>query len=445
MDNTNQYPGGNTTPGGEENQNMPGNTGGRDPKEFQLHIPEEALRFGDEGQDTLQSFSDSYQKDGGERKRQQDKKQRKKDKKEMKAREKIKGRRNRLLFRCVWLSMIVMVSIVTARYLLVGVNDMLAVSRSSSATVSVELEKDCTIQDVANALEKSGAIQNSFFFTMYCIVTGADDGFGQGSYEVETNLDYEAIVNYLQSNTNRKDVVRITFPEGVNLLEIAQKLEENEVCTAEEVLEAANSSNYDDYDFVKAITNADERYYKLEGYLFPDTYDFYKGEDPKVALGKMINTCQTRFSKEMREKAEEMGYTIDEVLTLASIVQAEATDEKDMTMIAGILQNRLESGSSQDIYRLQCDSTVYYPYANKSQVPEDELENFTSTYDTYNIEGLPPGPICSPGLAAIRAVLEPSPNSAGMYYFCHDEEGKAYYASTASQHEANLRAAGLAE
>lgn len=439
MDNTNRYPGGEQSP--EENINRPK----RDTGGFQVQIPEEALRFGEDEQETLQSFSDSHQKDGGEKKRKLDKKQQKRDKKERKAREKIKGRQNRWLFRCVWLCMIVTVSVVVSRYLVVGVNDMLAVGRSASGSVSVELEKDCSLQDVANTLEKNGAIDNSFFFTMYCIVTGADDGFGQGSYELDTDMDYEAIVNYLQNNTNRQDVVRITFPEGINLLEIAEKLEENEVCTAEEVLEAANSSEYDDYDFVAAITNTDERYYKLEGYLFPDTYDFYKGEDPKVALGKMINTCQTRFSKEMREKAEKLGYTIDEVLTLASIVQAEAVDEKDMRMIAGILQNRLEDGPSHDIYHLECDSTSYYPYANKSQVPEDELDGFTSTYDTYTIEGLPPGPICSPGLSAIQAVLEPSSDSAGMYYFCHDEEGTPYYASTWSQHQANLQKAGLTE
>ena len=280
---------------------------------------------------------------------------------------------------------------------------------------------------------------------MYCLVTGADDGFGQGSFTLDTNLDYEAIINYLQTTGNRQDVVTITFPEGLSLLEVAQKLEENEVCTVEEVLEAANSGEYDNYDFINAIDNEEDRYYKLEGYLFPDTYDFYKGEDPKIALGKMINNCQNRFSKETRDEIQEQGYTIDQVLTLASIVQAEATDEKDMRMVAGILINRLEDGASRDIYRLECDSTTYYPYRSKSQVPEKERDTFKSTYDTYTIEGLPPGPICNPGMDAIQAVLEPSSESAGMYYFCHDADGNAYYASTWSQHEANLAEAGLTD
>ena len=414
-------------------------------EKFQLNIPEEALRFGEEDPESIHSCSDGFKKEeSAKNKKAVDRKQRRQEKKEMKAREKIKGRNNRGLFRCVWISMILLVSIALTRYLMVGVDDLLAVSRASGSA-QVELEENCSVGDVADALKEQGVINNSFFFTMYCLVTGADDGFGQGSFTLDTNLDYEAIINYLQTTGNRQDVVTITFPEGLSLLETAQKLEENEVCTVEEVLEAANSGEYDNYDFINAIDNEEDRYYKLEGYLFPDTYDFYKGEDPKIALGKMINNCQNRFSKETRDEIQEQGYTIDQVLTLASIVQAEATDEKDMRMVAGILINRLEDGASRDIYRLECDSTTYYPYRSKSQVPEKERDTFKSTYDTYTIEGLPPGPICNPGMDAIQAVLEPSSESAGMYYFCHDADGNAYYASTWSQHEANLAEAGLTD
>lgn len=414
-------------------------------EKFQLNIPEEALRFGEEDPESIHSCSDGFKKEESvKNKKAVDRKQRKQEKKEMKAREKVKGRNNRGLFRCVWISMILLVSIALTRYLMVGVDDLLAVSRASGSA-QVELEENCSVGDVADVLKEQGVINNSFFFTMYCLVTGADDGFGQGSFTLDTNLDYEAIINYLQTTGNRQDVVTITFPEGLSLLEVAQKLEENEVCTVEEVLEAANSGEYDNYDFINAIDNEEDRYYKLEGYLFPDTYDFYKGEDPKIALGKMINNCQNRFSKETRDEIQEQGYTIDQVLTLASIVQAEATDEKDMRMVAGILINRLEDGASRDIYRLECDSTTYYPYRSKSQVPEEERDTFKSTYDTYTIEGLPPGPICNPGMDAIQAVLEPSSESAGMYYFCHDADGNAYYASTWSQHEANLAEAGLTD
>lgn len=432
MDDNKQFtdaPGGDSTPQQQR------------PEKFQLHIPEEALQYGDESPE-MQSFSGQGSASQAPSEEKQSRKQRRLEKKQAKAREKVKGRKNRGLFRCVWISMVILVSIALSRYLLVGVNDMLAVSRTEG-TASVELSEDPTMEQVSQTLTEAGVISNPEFFSLYCMVTGADDGFGQGSYEIDTNMDYEAIVNFLQNNNNRQDVVNITFPEGLNLREFAERLEENEVCTVEEVLEAANSGLFDDYDFINAIDNEDERYYKLEGYLFPDTYDFYKGEDPDIALGKMINNCQNRFSKEMRDRATEMGYTIDEILTLASIVQAEANDEEDMGMVAGILLNRLEDGASHDIYRLECDSTTFYPYRSQSQVPEEERETYVSRYDTYTIEGLPPGPICNPGLQAINAVLWPSEDSEGMYYFCHDADGNAYYASTWSEHQQHLEEAGL--
>ena len=419
MDDNKQFtdaPGGDSTPQQQR------------PEKFQLHIPEEALQYGDESPE-MQSFSGQGSASQAPSEEKQSRGQRRLEKKQAKAREKVKGRKNRGLFRCVWISMVILVSIALSRYLLVGVNDMLAVSRTEG-TASVELSEDPTMEQVSQTLTEAGVISNPEFFSLYCMVTGADDGFGQGSYEIDTNMDYEAIVNFLQNNNNRQDVVNITFPEGLNLREFAERLEENEVCTVEEVLEAANSDLFDDYDFINAIDNEDERYYKLEGYLFPDTYDFYKGEDPDIALGKMINNCQNRFSKEMRDRATEMGYTIDEILTLASIVQAEANGEDDMGMVAGILLNRL-------------DSTTFYPYRSQSQVPEEERETYVSRYDTYTIEGLPPGPICNPGLQAINAVLWPSEDSEGMYYFCHDADGNAYYASTWSEHQQHLEEAGL--
>ena len=111
----------------------------------------------------------------------------------------------------------------------------------------------------------------------------------------------------------------------------------------------------------------------------------------------------------------------------------------------GWLENRLESGSSVNIYHLDCDSTTFYPYRTKEDVPEDERDTYVSRYDTYTITGLPAGPICNPGIDAIRAVLDPSTEMSGYYYFCHDKNGKAYYARTQAEHEENMREAGLLE
>ena len=162
-------------------------------------------------------------------------------------------------------------------------------------------------------------------------------------------------------------------------------------------------------------------------------------------LSKMVYNTTRRLTSDVREMIEKSGMTIQQVMTLASIVQAEASDEADMYKIAAILENRLESGASHDIYYLNCDSTTFYPYRTKEDVPEDERETYVSRYDTYTVKGLPAGPINNPGIDAIRAVLDPSSEMSGYYYFCHDKDGNPYYARTSSEHEANMREAGLLE
>ncbi len=133
--------------------------------------------------------------------------------------------------------------------------------------------------------------------------------------------------------------------------------------------------------------------------------------------------------------------TLDQVMTLASMIQAEAANKEDMYMVSSVFYNRLNSGGKGDLLRLRSDPTTYYPYRTKAAVPSDIVGTFKSRYDTYTIQGLPAGPICSPGLEAIDAALHPA--STKYYYFAHDKDGKAYYAETNAQHERNLVKAGL--
>jgi UPF0755 protein len=133
--------------------------------------------------------------------------------------------------------------------------------------------------------------------------------------------------------------------------------------------------------------------------------------------------------------------TLDQLLTLASMIQAEAADKDDMAKVSSVFHNRLNSGGKDDLLRLRSDPTTYYPYRQKSLVPAELRDTYKSRYDTYTIEGLPPGPICNPGMDAIDAALNPA--DTDYYYFCHDAKGKAYYAKTNTQHQANLKKAGL--
>ena len=121
-------------------------------------------------------------------------------------------------------------------------------------------------------------------------------------------------------------------------------------------------------------------------------------------------------------------------MTLASIIQAEARDTEDMYMISAVLHNRLRDGAYRDIYVLGCDSTTYYPYRRVEDLPEG-MEDYKSSYDTYTISGLPAGPICNPGIDAIKAALRPSEDGSGYYYFGHHDDGTPYHSRTLSEHE----------
>ncbi|WP_312694052.1 endolytic transglycosylase MltG [Caproiciproducens sp.] len=356
-------------------------------------------------------------------------------------RNKEKGRKNKAFFRFIWIIMVLFASILFSQFMITGINDMLAIGKEK-VTVTVEIPKNATTEQISDILNGAGVVRDVSFFQVYSKLTKADGHYSNGSYKIDTNMDYEAIINNLQSNLNRVDTIKITFKEGVNALEMAALLEKNGVCAAKDVLSVINSNDFDkDYEMLRAITNQKDRYYKLEGYLFPDTYEFYKDEDPKQVVAKLISNCNKKLTKQIRSKAADQNMTVDQMLTLASMIQAEAADKEDMYKVSSVFHNRLNSSGTGDLLRLRSDPTTYYPYRTKASVPSDIRETYKSKYDTYTIKGLPAGPICNPGAEAIDAALNPA--STKYYYFCHDKDGKAYYAATNAQHEANLRKAGL--
>jgi UPF0755 protein len=351
-----------------------------------------------------------------------------------------KGRKNKNFFRFFWVIMVLFISVLLAQYLITGINDMLAIGKEK-VSVTVEIPKKATSEQVAGILKNAGVIRDANFFVLYSKLTKADGSYRNGSYKIDTNLDYQAIITTLQSNLNRIDTIKVTIKEGINVLEMAGLLEKQNVCSAKEFLAIANSDQFDSsYEIIKAISNGKERYYKLEGYLFPDTYDFYKDEDPKNVVKKLLNNCSKKLTKQIQDKAVAKNMSLDQVMTLASMIQAEAADKEDMYKVSSVFHNRLAK-EVDDLQRLRSDPTTYYPYRTKDAVPSDLRSTYKSRYDTYTIKGLPPGPICNPGMDAIDAALNPA--NTNYLYFCHDKNGKAYYATTNAKHEANLKKAGL--
>lgn len=375
------------------------------------------------------------------------KKKKKAEKKERKA----KNKRNRRYFRLFWITSVVIVGAMLSVFVVNGMNDLLAINRTDSSTVTIEIPENPTLDLIADTLAKNGIIDEPSYFKMFASMTKSTDSFTQGTYEMRKNMDYEAIINYLLSKNNRTDTVKVMIAEGQNVLEIANTLKENGVLNnTDSFLELCASDKFDrDFSFLKDIKNSKDRYYKLEGYLYPDTYEFYKNEDAESTIYKFLNNYEMKLTekqdvrgydklttvKKMLEKSDS-GYTLDEIMTIASIIQAEAANADDMYTISSILHNRLTADVNMGVSNLGLDSTKFYPYRSAADVPASAGKNYTSRYDTYNKAGLPAGPICNPGMEAIKAAL--NPNDTSYYFFCHDKDGNAYYASTIYEHEANL-------
>lgn len=230
---------------------------------------------------------------------------------------------------------------------------------------------------------------------------------------------------------------RITFIEGSTLTECFKLLEENGVASFDDLMNVAQNYAFNDYKIYSDIPIDENRCFKLEGYLFPDTYDFFLDEAPESVIARFLSNTDVKITDEMRDRATELGYTMDEIIVIASIIQAEGAFENDAATIAGIIYNRLDDG-----IKLQMDSTYFYAHNDiASYVGEENLGEYKEIYDTYTCYSLPQGPVCNPGMFAINAALYPE--ETDYYYFCHDKNGNTYYATNYSDHLANCRKAGL--
>lgn len=247
------------------------------------------------------------------------------------------------------------------------------------------------------------------------------------------------------------NVVKVTFPEGFTTYQIAQRLEENGVCSADDFLSVCNEP----YEGIE-ISNPDERVFLLEGYIFADTYEFYKNSDAKSVLDKFIKNYNNKITPEIKAQAESLGMTMDEVLTLASIIQKECDEDiTECANVSSVFHNRLKSPSFP---RLESDVTTFYIKKNLADYlgykkdsegnalalseQSDEIKRYIDLYSTYYCKGLPAGPICNPSMKAINAALNPA--DTDYVYFLTDPSGTDfYYASTLSQHQKNGKTAGL--
>lgn len=308
--------------------------------------------------------------------------------------------------------------------------------------VDIEVEKGASMDEVIGLLEDSDLIDQPWLFKLYVRLTGSEGTWKPGVYTLKSNDGYQTLLRTMQLGGER-EVVRVTFPEGFTVLQMAERLEKNNVCTKAEFLRAVNQVDYSkEYDFIAALSKVsaadrNNRHYKLEGYLFPDTYDFYKDCAGETVVRKMLDNFNQRVNTSIRTAAANSGYTVDQLVTMASIVQGEAAKPSDMARVARVILNRMED--SVNYPKLQCDSTADYI---KKILSKDATD---PAYDTYECLGLPAGAINCPGVDAFDAVVDPDDEeTADCYYFATDyTTGITYYSKTFDQHEKVCKKYGI--
>ncbi len=346
---------------------------------------------------------------------------------------------------------------------------------STEFQIDVEIPDDADIETVAAILAENNIIQDAKFFKFFAGIydkiksdTNNTDFIG-GKYSLSSTMSYSTLLKMLRTESTVKKTVDVRITEGMTAREIGVLLEEYNVCFAED-FEKYYKNIQNVYDFERRIKESPDKLYQLEGYLFPDTYQFYvvnqmenggkagrnetdeeayekmrkaSEENAKAAAKKMYSNFNEKITKRMYKKMGEMNMTLDEVITLASMVQKEAAYVEDMQYVASVFLNRIRNSASYPF--LQSDVTVLYaeneikPYFSGSEAEKTRLCN---AYNTYVCEGIPAGPVCNPGVDAINAVLFNI--DTPYFYFCANEEtGEIFYAQTQEEHEQNLILAGL--
>ncbi len=320
-------------------------------------------------------------------------------------------------------------------YIITAACDVFALNKQD-VFIDVEISQDATLDEIADTLEEQGVIYKSGLFKVYTKFKKLDDSLQYGIYHLNAKMTYDQILSRLVRVGTEDTIVKLTFWEGMTINSIADMLQDANVCSAKEFRTYLSTADLN-YSFLDGVPKDEKRFYKLEGYIFPDTYEFYEGEAVESVAAKFLNNFSKRVPSEYRDLAKQRGMTLDQVITLASLVQSEASLPANMPMVASVFENRLREPGTYP--NLQSDVTIHYVEREIKPYIDIADQAMFDAYNTYVCEGLPVGPVCNPGLAAIKAVLNPA--ETNYYYFVTDVNDQYYFATTYEEHLRNCTTA----
>ena len=355
----------------------------------------------------------------------------------------------------IWLALIVVIGVSLGRVLWVCCADVMAFGKEPQQVTITITEKD-DIGTISKKLGNANLIRYPGLFEFFAKITGKDEDISTGTFTLNSQYDYNAMINAMYSYGARREEVDIMFPEGYNCAQIFKLLEEKNVCTVKDLEDYAAFGELSDYWFLEGVTRGTK--YCLEGYMAPDTYTFYTNDTPRRVIEKFLNEFDDRFTDKMKEDfkniqeqyalrlkangfgtsyAEANPLTLHQVVTLASIIQKETSSDSECYEIASVFYNRLVNPNIQS---LGADITVHYALGDYFFEIEEltaEHLNADSPYNTRKNKGIPPGPISNMGVQALYAALEP--NDTNYQYFVFDKAKNAHrFAVTEREHLQNV-------
>ncbi|MDE6125018.1 MAG: endolytic transglycosylase MltG [Eubacterium sp.] len=343
---------------------------------------------------------------------------------------------------------VIAVSMLISVYAIFCLNDIFGITKTKS-TITVSYDDEITSSsDAIDLLANNKLITCKNFCKLFIKLESKflKDSMVSGPYEagvyyLNGKMGLENMLVTMQGVADTSETVHLVFPEGYTVADIINKLVDNDVCDRASLLKVISSTSYS-YSLVSNLEAKDEVPYRLEGYLFPDSYDFYIGQSASSAIETFLKNTEAKITEDHRKRAEELGYTIDEIIIIASIIQAEAGSTSQMKEIAAVIENRLKDQTNYP--SLGCQSTSDY-ITNKvapslSSTSAHTSEYYLKYYNTNTdseVIGLPEGPICNPGIDAIEAALYPA--DSDNYYFFHDLKGNLYTAKNLSEFRSKIK------
>ena len=340
-------------------------------------------------------------------------------------------RKRRKLNPVVYVLLVLVISSLAACIGWLLMNDACALDKPWVET-EVEITAKDDVRTISRKLKNAGLVNYDWFFELFVRITKSEEEIGVGTFTLHSNMDFFSLVDGMYVRENKpveRKTVMVSIPEGYTVRETIAIMAAKGVNTEEALLEAAKTAVFD-YDF---INNDSQELTRLEGYLFPDTYEFYVGHEAKSALNKLLSNFNRKMTTERRELVEKSGYTMDQIITIASLIEKE-TDGTDRAKISSVIHNRLKdtAGKHGTYGVLGIDAALLYVLPDSKGVITAEDLELASPYNLRKYAGLPPSAIANPGLASIDAALDPE--NTNYYYYALGKDGKHHFFKTLSEH-----------